>query len=226
VGYEGNVKLTPRGRGRAGRKKGRGATGLVRSRAWDELAQKYIVPAGFIESFGHLAFLERVRKETPNFVSFYDLRDAKDLENHIRSRLSETAVFFIAKHSEMVSNRIERKRNPVGTVSLQDLLNDGLILDPPHEVISGSLAGRNPLFLPQSRQTVKLASVLLDRKNVLLIGNPGVGKTTASLLTFRSVADAMRTRVSASPPMFAHWKDLPNASLNYDEVIRALIGLP
>jgi len=45
---------------------------LIDNRMWTALHDNYIVPTSVIP-FGQLAFLERVRHETPNFISYLTL---------------------------------------------------------------------------------------------------------------------------------------------------------
>lgn len=160
---------------------------LVEQKNWDEIARNYNVPTGRIKSFRQVAFLENVRKQEPNFISYYNPEDQTALALEIKSRLSGVAEVYIREHISLVNDRIQTKRNPIGTESLQDLFNQGLIISSPFEVLSGHI--RSPLFSTNG-ENGQIANSLIAKRDVLLLGNPGLGKTTASLFSFRDLASA------------------------------------
>jgi hypothetical protein len=198
---------------------------LIKAGAWTDLARHFDVPSGLINSFNQIAFLERLRKEQPNYVSFYDPRNFPHLAEEIKSRLSGVVFELVREHAKFVDDRIAIKRNPVGTNSLQDLLRQGLILVPPFEILSGVTADGQPLFTTSADPNGLLATELINRRNVLLLGSPGLGKTTASLLTYRNVL-VSATGVHNCAPLFTSWRDLITIPNSEDAFIRTLLALP
>jgi DNA polymerase III delta prime subunit len=217
---QGGLRLKKRRNVKRAPKPGR----LIEKKAWPELASYYEVPSGHIPTFRHVAFLERLRKEPPNYVSFYDPAERDKLAALIQSRLSSSVMHFVREHRKTVQDLVERKRNPVGEVSLQDLLNRGLILDSPYEVISGS-SSRKRLVRTSDGGSGLLADLLSKKKTVLLLGNPGLGKTTTSLLSYPDILTSS-SNIPALVSMYASWKDLPPPPLHADDLIRAIISLP
>lgn len=204
--------------------------GLIRASKWDEIRDNFEVGSGRIESFQQIAFLERVRKEKPNFISYYDKGNQEALAGEIRSRLSGVVEAFIKEHVAFVTDKIERHRDPLRTESLQDLINLRLIISSPFSVLSGEISP--PLF-SNGRDEGTIANSLIGHKDVLLLGRPGLGKTTASLLTFRDLAEHAGSQVEGLAPLYASWRTL--ADLHFDgsktvnsvgDFIRLLIGLP
>ena len=203
---------------------------LIDESNWQELDANYEVASGVLRSFRQIAFIERIRKEAPNFVSFYQ---EDRLAAEIKSRIAGVAEVLIRKHSNFVSDRIEKQRDIIATRSLKDLFESGLIIASPYKMISGAAGG--PLFSIRPTDTGKLARSVLDRRSVLLLGKPGLGKTTSSLLSFRDIVGAVEVTVEGYAPLFANWRDLDDVlaiiaqsdfSLTADFVIRALLALP
>jgi hypothetical protein len=203
---------------------------LIRESEWDEIQRHFEVPAGRIESFRQVAFLERVRKEKPNFISYCDTGNEEALANEIRSRLSGVVEVLIREHVALVNDKIERKRDPLRTESLQDLINLRLIISSPFKVMSGEA---NPPLFSNEKDKGEIANSLIARRDVLLLGRPGLGKTTASLLTFRDLAEQAGSQVEGFAPLYASWRTLPNLRTSSAEkietigdFIRLLVGLP
>jgi hypothetical protein len=203
---------------------------LIRGSKWDEIQRHFEVPSGRIESFRQVAFLERVRKETPNFISYYNTGNEEALAKEIRSRLSAVVEVFIKEHVALVNDKIERHRDPLRTESLQDLINLRLIISSPFRVLSGEVSP--PLF-SNEKDKGEIANALIARRDVLLLGRPGLGKTTASLLTFRDLAEHAGSQVEGFAPLYASWRTLPNLGANNTEkletlgdFIRLLVGIP
>lgn len=203
---------------------------LILAAKWDEIQGHFEVPAGRIKSFRQIAFLERVRKETPNFISYYDTGNQETFADEIRSRLSGVAETFIKEHIAFVNDKIQRKRDPLRTESLQDLINLRLIITSPFKLLSGEISP--PLFSNENDKG-EIANSLIALRDVLLLGRPGLGKTTASLLTFRDLAEHARSQVEGLAPLYAGWRTLTDLHMGnaknvgtVADFIRLLIGLP
>ena len=205
---------------------------LIGQSNWEELDAYYEVPSGRIKSFGQVAFLERLRKEAPNFISFYEEEVAR-LRAEVQSRIAGVAEVLIKEHSRYVSDKIEKKRDLIATPSLRDLLDRGRIIAAPYNTTS-SPSGL-PLFSTNGTDAGELAKSVLDKKSILLLGNPGHGKTTASLLSFKDIVYAIRSGVEGYAPLFASWRDLydilkmisdESLPLTGELFIRFLLALP
>lgn len=198
-------------------------TPLIQGGNWEELHDQFVVPAAPLKSFGQVAFLERMRRETPNFVSYYDGRNLDDLRRMINGRLAGVVQALVRRHVTNVQHRIERHRSPLSILSLQDLYVRGLIVSPVTHTLSGP-ASDQPLFGGQAGEHGQNCSALLAGKNVLLLGEPGMGKTTTALFSFREAASSMEAGIQAIAPLYANWRELPPEVRTADDLVRYLLG--
>lgn len=206
---------------------------LIQRAEWDELHALFEVESGRIASFRQIAFLEKLRKESPNFISFYTEGNHEELQQDIKSRLSGVADVLIREHIKLVNSRIETKRDPIVTFSLQDLISRRLIIASPFETLSGTMTA--PLFSGEGSEG-EIAKSLIIERDVLLLGHPGLGKTTASLISFRDLAKEAEAGVEGYAPLYASWRTLPISfapetdttenRFTVDGFIRTLLGLP
>ena len=133
---------------------------------------------GDIDSFRQIAFLEMLRKESPNFVSYYDPTNSEELKEHIVNRLGGVALTLVRQHARSVQDRIERKRNPVGTVSLHDLVQGGFVVSPPFRQVpvdNATFASRRLVSVTPAEEGV-LAQSLLGERVCAPAGHTGVGQ--------------------------------------------------
>jgi hypothetical protein len=189
---------------------------LVSERKWDELNRNFVVPSGQINTFGQLCFIEELRKQKPNFVNYYDRRTPDDLCARLSSALSNVATVLLSRHDVSVTDRIEKARSPLSRLSLQDLYRNGMILAPPARALSGPGVA--------SAVWEDLARSLRDRKSVLLIGDPGLGKTTASLFTFKEVSKQSSSSLDPSAPLFASWLEIDAVPDDAEHFVRRILG--
>jgi hypothetical protein len=205
---------------------------LVLQKDWTELSACIEdLPAGRIESFRQIAFLEMLRKERPNFVSYYDPSNSQELKEHIVNRLAGVALTLLKQHAHSVQGRIQRKRNPVGTVSLEDLVQGGFVISPPFRQVpvdNAAFANRPLVSLTPGKQGV-LAESLLGGRSVLLLGAPGLGKTTNCLLAFQEVLRTTASDVSAQTVIYGSWRELTVATgfpwASSEELVRLILGM-
>jgi hypothetical protein len=202
---------------------------LIDSRQWDELFEDYKVPTGRIASGRHLLFIERLRKETPNYVTLFDPRYFDDVCKMIQSRLAGIPLILVRQHAEAAERQIDRARGPLTPHSLHDLLRMQLILEPPYKVESGDPAAA-ALFDVKGEEPKAISTALLHDKDVLLLGDPGHGKSTAALLSFRELSAATRSGVEGQAPLFASLRGVPFSrdrdTLNGESFIRLVLSLP
>ena len=201
---------------------------LVDHRQWDELSLHYELPTGRIASVRQLLFLERLRKETPNYVTYIDPSDLNDLRTMIRSRLSGVALALVQQHADAVDKQIDRARGPLTSQSLRDLLRTHLIFEPPYSVLSGNVDSANPLYDIEGQSPQALSGPILAGRRILLLGDPGHGKSTAALLCFTELAAAASAGVQGYAPLFASLRSVHVAGDDDspDAFIRRVISLP
>jgi hypothetical protein len=198
---------------------------LISSGAWDTLDRDFVIQTGAVTSFGQIVFLERLRKETPNFISYYDRNNLQELREKLHGRVSDVSHSLIREHIAGVQNRIERRRGPLSLKSLQDLYREGLIISPVVGVLSGP-APTGPLFSTGGDDQGQAASLLIQGKSVLLLGDPGMGKSTACLFTFRDLARVRGAAVNPPAPLFASWREIPSDSATFEALIRFMLAGP
>ena len=197
---------------------------LIASGDWGRLNRHFVVPAASME-FQQIVFLERLRKESPNFISYYDKSNLQELTAKLRERLAGVAHNLIRRHVSAVQDRIEKQRSPLNPLSLQDLYQRGLIVSPLVRTLSGP-PPTEPLFSAQADRDGEAAAALRQRKSVLLLGDPGMGKSTACFFTFRDLARGYDASVNPPAPLLASWRELPGHLTSAQAVIRFMLGLP
>jgi len=192
------------------------AEDLISKRMWEGLNRYFRVPSGRIETFGQLCFIEGLRTTKPNFVNFYDRRSPEDVCARVESALGSVALILLTRHDLSVADRIEKVRSPLSKFSLQDLYSHGMILPPPARALSG----------PAVTEAVwkELAKSLRDRKSVLLVGDPGLGKTTASFFCFRELSSLSSSDLGPSAALYASWLEFDSLPENAGQLIRRIIG--
>lgn len=179
---------------------------LIEQKKWDVLFQHYHIPVGRVASERHLLFIERLRREAPNWVTYFDPRQTDELCRKIKDRLAGVAGALIRRNADQGVQLLERQRGPLVSSSVRDLLRKNLILEPPYQLESGALSG--PLVDVRGENPKGVASSLLEGRNVLLLGDPGHGKSTAALLCFRELVAASKSGVDGIAPLFVSLRGL------------------
>ncbi len=205
--------------------------GLLASGDLESLLEHYEIPSGRIESADQMLFVEYLRRVAPNYLSIFDPRDLEELCEKISGRLQGVVSVLIHQHSKEAERLIRRARSPLVTQSLRDLLEMRLILEPPYQVESGDIGKGEALYDLQGRDPKVLASALLRGRNVLLLGDPGHGKSTAALLCFRELVAASASGVHGYAPLFAKLRAVlalreKGETVSSEDFLRALLALP
>jgi len=131
---------------------------LIASHRWSQLHASYDVPVRGI-SFGQLAFLERIRHETPNYLSYFPLGRREEFAEHLISRLSSLATTFARMNLERAQKLLLRKRTPIAASdSIAWLRENGLIVSGPY--VSDSLSREPKLPLLSNGRSVALPQYL------------------------------------------------------------------
>lgn len=205
---------------------------LVARRNWTELsACAEDMPVGRMASFRQVAFLELLRREAPNFMSYYDPTDSDGLQAHVTGRVGTAILALIKQHARSVQDRIERKRNPLGTASLHDLVQGGFVVSPPFRQVpvdNAALAARRLVHVTPPDEGV-LSESLRSGRSVLLLGAPGLGKTTNCLLAFHEVFRSTYPDVETQAVLYGSWRELTGTSgvgwNSSADLVRLILGV-
>ncbi len=164
------------------------AQGLAEQGAWLELDGWYRVPRAGPMTLRHAAFVHEVAAAV--HVHPYRVGDLQGVARYMEGRLPSVAVPSSEALARNVETLLRRKRAPVDRRSVLDLQEAGLIISSPYTATSGSslLRGRRLIGPPGGA----LAALIAEGRNVLVIGDPGIGKSTAALLAAQEALAADR----------------------------------
>jgi hypothetical protein len=192
---------------------------LIAAKDWNALAEDYDVPSGRLASLRHAVFLERVERD---WVRYYNPESLGDLKSKAADGLASVPLALMRTAFVDARARIRKERPVAGALTIADLMEKGLILSPPHIVRSGGAAS-GKLYSPIDGGG-SLRDWLLEERSVALLGHPGLGKSTLSLLVYASLEDA----ATAVPPLgviWGSWRDLTAVPTDWEAAIRHFIGL-
>lgn len=195
------------------------AEDLIAAEDWTGLAQAYEVPTGTLSSFRHLLFLHGL--QDTRWAHYYTPGSLEDLREKATAALANVPLALVRSAFADASSRLDRTRPPVGTLSLGDLLRRRLILPPPYKLMSGD-ATTEELYSPADADGA-LRRWLLERRSVLMVGDPGLGKSTLTMLVHASLKDA----AASVPPLgvlWGRWRDLNPPPGDWKSVVRTLLG--
>lgn len=198
------------------------ADALISSRDWRALHDSYDVQLDGI-TFGQIVFLEQIRRETPNYVSYFPVGRNDELTAHLLARIAALPVTIARMNFDRAHSRMLRKRSPVAASdSLAQLREQGLIVSGPY--VSDSSSRTLEPLLAEGKSLV-LPRHLSAGTSVALLGDPGMGKSTYLLL---AIVDVFDTWTERSPNLlFAWWRELQRDAQrsSADDLMRTLIGL-
>ena len=213
---KGEVQPQPRGPG------ARPATELIEASDWEQLDVDYEVPSGDLASFRHFRFIADLESATnAAWVRGYGETKLEELKRKATDALAGVPQALIRAGFGKARPMLETERPPVGGPSLADLLDAGLIQVPPYHLRSGR--GDGDLYSPGEEEG-QLGKWLLERRSVLLLGDPGLGKSTVALLTYASLEEPAKA-VPALGVIRGRWRDLAVPDENWEATLRRLIGL-
>lgn len=196
------------------------AEDLIAEEDWKALAAEYDVPSGRLASFRHLVFINELLGS--EWVRFFDSGDLNDLRLKVTDALATLPLALSRAAFAQSESRLEKSRTPLGGLSLADLLQQSLILAPPFRIDSGG-PGTGDLYSPGIGGGL-LESWLLARKSVLLLGNPGLGKSTITMLVYPDLEGAA-TSVPPIGVLWGRWRDMLEAPNDWEEALRYWIGV-
>lgn len=193
------------------------ATTLIEEGRWQELGWWYECPDLELEgmSLGRACFLIDIDSGSPYVgVKPVDLGDPADVEADVRSVLGQAAALVAAsprwrREDGPVGRMVATARNPLGTASLRALVDEAQLVDPPFEVDGSPVIGVS--------LRAYLSEHLGARRSIVVVGEPGVGKTTAHLL---AAWDACQIHPPISV-LAGRWRDLPAET---DSLMSSILG--
>lgn len=198
------------------------AAELIAAGDLKQLAADYEVPSGRLASFRHLLFISSLEaSEDSTWLRFYGRSNLEEVKSKTLDALAQVPLALTRRAFGPARSRLERARTPLGAPSLQDLLSDNLILAPPYRLRSGD--GEGALYSPPGGGGL-LRERLLEGRSVLLLGDPGLGKSTLTMLVYASLEGAA-TSVPQRGVLWASWRDLGKASDDWEATLRRLLGL-
>ena len=195
---------------------------------WYGLHSAYEVPELVGIPFSHVVFIHRLLTEQPNWCFTYRRGDAEQLRQLTRSGLRAVPLGLSTTQPQKIRERMSRQRDPLGRSSIADLFTTGRILDPPYLLDSGTLPGLGPL-LPshpgrhtQRSEPGRLVLALRGGQNTLLLGEPGLGKSTSCLLAAHAASTSQG--IASDIVLFGTWRELVDLPNDASYLIRRLIG--
>ena len=195
------------------------ARDLIDAEEWSALESAYEVPSGSLASFRHLLFLKGLQSK---WAWYYTPASLKSLCEQATEALSNAPLMLVRSAFEQVSSRLDSKRPPVGALSLGDLLRQELILPPPYRTMSGSAGTRGELYSPADADG-DLRRWLTARESVLLLGEPGLGKSTLAMLVHASLQDDAGSLPQLGV-LWGSWRDLLSADPRWQATVARLLG--
>lgn len=193
---------------------------LLEAEEFEQLEVSYEMPSGDLASFRHLRFIRRL--EMNEWVRTHGQADTiSELKKNAADALSQVPKALLEDGFRQIESLLESQRTPLGAPSIADLLDEGLIEAPPYRLRSGT--GSGELWEPGSDSGL-LIRWLLEGRSVLLLGNPGLGKSTAALLAYAGLEKAAR-KVPPRGILRGRWRDLDVADEDWSGTVRRLLGL-
>lgn len=200
----------------------RPAIELIEKGDWEQLDADYEMPVSDLASFRHFRFITDLERATnAAWVRGYGETKLDELRQKATDALTSVPQALIRAGFGKARPMLETERPPIGGPSLADLLDAGLIQVPPFRLRSGR--GDGDLYSPGEEQG-QLGKWLLGRRSVLLLGDPGLGKSTLALLTYASLKEPAMA-VPALGVVRGRWRDLAVPDEDWEATLRRLIGL-
>lgn len=196
------------------------ATELIRRGDWWQLHLDYNVPGDQDISYQTAAFIRDLSENL--WCHFYRRGELSTIDAYLVERLRTLPLPSKRKQVGAIDKRLGRKRDPFNPLSLGDLRSLDLLVQPPFELLSGAGQVQQLMpLLPDSGRIGLLADALDSESNVLILGEPGVGKSSCSLVA--AFAAAQNEAVDATV-LVAMLRSLPNKPIQADDLLRILLG--
>jgi len=146
-----------------------------------EQALKEIPEPRYVESWKVLEFIDRLRSaHEDDFMIRFD--DSKDLIEKLRGRLRGLTRHICHR---VIKEQVKSVKNirTIGGValSLGDVFEKGLFIEPPYKVLSGSVK--------PNTEASEICDLSKEKKRVMIVGSPGTGKSTLIVKAFLKHAD-------------------------------------
>jgi hypothetical protein len=164
-------------------------------------------------SLSQICFLRRMQRAEPHvWLAGLDLARPELAVKSVRHRLAQIPRSIVQTDAWRgsdgpIAELLRSTRNPIGLASINTLIESAQIVDPPFEVDEDT---------PAADLFAWLREELAHRRSVLIVGDPGVGKSTVFL---KGVSDAARDAQAAT--LVGRWREL---TLSDEDPIGSIFG--
>jgi hypothetical protein len=169
-----------------------------------------LVKPSYVDNWPVLDFIEKVRKApTNNFLIYFE--DSSDLCKQLSKRMSGLSNFICHKIIEEQCKSVKSHKTAIFNLSLGDIINKGYFIEPKYKISSGDT---NP------SEVAGIFDLSLDDKKIMILGGPGIGKTTLLIKSFLNHADKCLKDKSNRVPFYISLRGLgPNYHFDFDRYI-------
>ena len=197
-----------------------GARSLIEAGSLLDLWRRYDIPDIQGLTFRHIAFLRHL--ESRNWCHYYRTGRADDLEARVTGNLGALGQLSAQRQREAIDDRMGRRRDPLASESLSDLFAKDALVHSPYVVRSGYLGGNGTLLSLSSTGSGELAKTFMSGKSVLLVGEPGVGKSTTILLAGREAVEL--GQATGEQVLCGSWRSVPPEDTEPAVLVRDILG--
>jgi len=176
-----------------------------------EEARRKITPK-YTDSWQVLDFIEKIRKaDKDNFIIHF--KNSSDLLSKLEGRLQGLTRFICHKIVKAQIDSVKSTRTTTGlALSLGDVLKKGYFMEPHYSLQSGEV--------PPEETASQVCDLSNDGKKIMIIGEPGTGKTTLIAKSFLEHAEACLKQKTNRIPFYLSLRGLGvNYHFDFDQFI-------
>ncbi len=168
---------------------------------------------GYFDSTKTVDFIQEVRTgKHDNYCIFF--ADSTDLWQKLEAKLAGLTPWVLQRLAEEQLERLGNLRTASPTdLALRELVDSGHFIAPPYRVLGTPRPQTQPLI-------DFVAQCVTDKQSLFLLGEPGLGKTSALYAAFSHV---LNLHASGAPtPLYVNMAELPAGISSLAELLRAL----
>jgi hypothetical protein len=166
-----------------------------------------IFKPSYVDSWHVLDFIEKVRKAPINNFLIY-FKDPSDLCEILLRRLSGLSNFICHKIIEEQCKSVKSHKTAIFNLSLEDIINKGYFIEPKYKILSGDMS---------QSEISGICDSSLDDQKIMILGGPGIGKTTLLIKSFLNHADKCLKDKSNKVPFYLSLRGLgPNYHFDFE----------